>query len=288
VKDNILSQVVITGASGFIGSNLLSQAKFYPDFKLIPVSRKKLPNYVFVEDYKSSPKSDILIYLSEDSNRNIVSKDSEHYLNNNKNTLSELLQKNYSKFIYVSSALIYGDKNNFSNNIKTNIVNDSLYTNLKSQSERIVLEHPNGIVVRLSNAYGPGMSKRNVISTIMDQIPGDGDLLIKSSSPIRDFVWITDVVDGIMKLANLSTDQIIRNKLFNIGTDVGTSIANIAKIALEVAKQDYRQITPTESSRNFSKIVVDYSCINSQTGWQPKVDILSGLTNLIMNKIKGI
>lgn len=288
MKDNILSQVVITGASGFIGSNLLSQAKFYPDFKLIPVSRKKLPNYVFVEDYKSSPKSDILIYLSEDSNRNIVSKDSEHYLNNNKNTLSELLQKNYSKFIYVSSALIYGDKNNFSNNIKTNIVNDSLYTNLKSQSERIVLEHPNGIVVRLSNAYGPGMSKRNVISTIMDQIPGDGDLLIKSSSPIRDFVWITDVVDGIMKLANLSTDQIIRNKLFNIGTDVGTSIANIAKIALEVAKQDYRQITPTESSRNFSKIVVDYSCINSQTGWQPKVDILSGLTNLIMNKIKGI
>jgi UDP-glucose 4-epimerase len=288
VKDNSLSQVVITGASGFIGSNLLSQAKFYPDFKLIPVSRKKLPNYVFVEDYKSSPKSDILIYLSEDSNRNIVSKDSEHYLNNNKNTLSELLQKNYSKFIYVSSALIYGDKNNFSNNIKTNIVNDSLYTNLKSQSERIVLEHPNGIVVRLSNAYGPGMSKRNVISTIIDQIPGDGDLLIKSSSPIRDFVWITDVVDGIMKLANLSTDQIIRNKLFNIGTDVGTSIANIAKIALEVAKQDYRQITPTESSRNFSKIVVDYSCINSQTGWQPKVDILSGLTNLIMNKIKGI
>jgi UDP-glucose 4-epimerase len=288
VKDNTLNQVVITGASGFIGSNLLSHTKFYPDFKLIPVSRKKLPNYVFVENYKSSPKSDILIYLSEDSNSNIISKDTDHYLNNNKNTLSELLQKNYSKLIYVSSAAIYGDQNNFSNNIKTNVINDSLYTNLKFQSEKIVLEHPNGIVVRLSNVYGPGMSKKNVISTIIDQSPGDGDLLIKSSSPIRDFVWVTDVVDGIMKLANLSADQITRHKLFNIGTDVGSSIADSAKIALEVAKQDHRQITPTESSRNFSKIVVDYSCINSQTGWQPKVDILSGLTNLIMNKIKGI
>ena len=94
-----MAKVLITGASGFIGSNLVSHAKFYPDFKLIPVSRKKLPNYFFVENYKSSPKSDILIYLSEDSNRNIVSKDSEHYLNYNKNTLSELLQKNYSKFM---------------------------------------------------------------------------------------------------------------------------------------------------------------------------------------------
>lgn len=288
MKDNSLNQVVVTGASGFIGSNLISQAKLYPDFQLIPVSRKKIPNHVFVENYIDSPKSDILIYLSEDSNRNIVSKDSEYYISKNQDTLSELLKKNYSKFIYVSSAALYGDKNNFSNNIKTNIVNDSLYTKLKFQSEKIVLEHPNGIVVRLSNVYGPGMSKMNVISKILDQIPGDGDLFIRSSSPIRDFVWITDVVDGIMKLANLSNDQITRNKLFNIGTEVGTSILNIAKIALKVVKQDYRHILSTESSSNFSKIVVDYSDINFLTGWQPKVDISSGLNNLIMNKIKGI
>ena len=288
MKYNSLNQLVVTGASGFIGSNLISQAKFYPDFELIPVSRKKIPNYVFVENYIDSPESDILVYLSEDSNRNIVSRDSEYYLSKNQDTLSELLKKNYSKFIYVSSAAIYGDKNNFSNNIKTNIVNDSLYTNLKFQSEKIVLEHPNGIVVRLSNVYGPGMSKMNVISKIIDQVPGDGDLFIRSSSPIRDFVWITDVVDGIMKLANLGNDQITRNKIFNIGTEVGTSIMNIAQIALEVAKQDYRHIVSTESSSNFSKIVVDYSCINSLTGWRPKVDISSGLNNLIMNKIKGI
>ena len=288
MKDNSLNQVVVTGASGFIGSNLISQAKLYPDFQLIPVSRKKIPNHVFVENYIDSPKSDILIYLSEDSNRNIVSRDSEYYISKNQDTLSELLKKNYSKFIYVSSAALYGDKNNFSNNIKTNIVNDSLYTKLKFQSEKIVLEHPNGIVVRLSNVYGPGMSKMNVISKILDQIPGDGDLFIRSSSPIRDFVWITDVVDGIMKLANLSNDQITRNKLFNIGTEVGTSILNIAKIALKVVKQDYRHILSTESSSNFSKIVVDYSDINFLTGWQPKVDISSGLNNLIMNKIKGI
>ena len=288
MKYNSLNQLVVTGASGFIGSNLISQAKFYPDFQLIPVSRKKIPNYVFIENYIDSPESDILVYLSEDSNRNIVSRDSEYYLSKNQDTLSELLKKNYSKFIYVSSAAIYGDKNNFSNNIKTNIVNDSLYTNLKFQSEKIVLEHPNGIVVRLSNVYGPGMSKMNVISKIIDQVPGDGDLFIRSSSPIRDFVWITDVVDGIMKLASLGNDQITRNKIFNIGTEVGTSIMNIAKIALEVAKQDYRHIVSTESSRNFSKIVVDYSCINSLTGWRPKVDISSGLNNLIMNKIKGI
>lgn len=288
MKDNSLNQVVVTGASGFIGSNLISQATLYPDFQLIPVSRKKIPNHVFVENYIDSPKSDILIYLSEDSNRNIVSRDSEYYISKNQDTLSELLKKNYSKFIYVSSAALYGDKNNFSNNIKTNIVNDSLYTRLKFQSEKIVLEHPNGIVVRLSNVYGPGMSKMNVISKILDQIPGDGDLFIRSSSPIRDFVWITDVVDGIMKLANLSNDQITRNKLFNIGTEVGTSIMNIAKIALKVVKQDYRHIVSTESSSNFSKIVVDYSDINFLTGWQPKVDISSGLNNLIMNKIKGI
>jgi len=286
VKSNNFKKVVVTGASGFIGSNILQLAQDYPDHDFIPLSRKKLPNHFFVENYTLSPKADVLIYLSQENKKDITSDDTQRYLKDNINILQKIIRNNYKKFIYISSSSLYGDANNFKNKTESPLIVDNLYAELKFNSEKIVLEHPSGIVVRLSNVYGRGMSKFNVVSKIINQIPGDDNLTILTSEPIRDFVWITDVTKGIMELADTGLDKFSKRRVFNISTGVGTSIGEMANLALKIAGESNRKVVSDKTLSRISKNVVDYSVINGLTGWKPTMTLESGLTNLIDSKIK--
>jgi UDP-glucose 4-epimerase len=130
------------------------------------------------------------------------------------------------------------------------------------------------------------MSKFNVVSKIINQIPGDDNLTILTSEPIRDFVWITDVTKGIMELADTGLDKFSKRRVFNISTGVGTSIGEMANLALKIAGESNRKVVSDQTLSRISKNVVDYSVINGLTGWKPTMTLESGLTNLIDSKIK--
>ena len=102
------STIVITGASGFIGQNLV---KYFikEGINVIAVSRKKFPGYLQVKDYSETPKGDVLIHLAQCNDRNKV-----NTLNNSFEESDEvmniLLSKNYERIVYASSAVLYNDR----------------------------------------------------------------------------------------------------------------------------------------------------------------------------------
>jgi nucleoside-diphosphate-sugar epimerase len=286
VSNNKKSTVVITGASGFIGSNLMQQVKLFPQNHFVPVTRKSVPNFVTVKNYADSPEGDILLYLS-DENRSDMSFDrSQQNLNSNLETFSKLASKKYKKIIYVSSSALYGDQNTTLNTTYSPIVLNTPYAYLKYHTELLVLKNPNSFVVRLSNVYGPGMSKSNVVSTILSQIPGKGDVQIKSKKPIRDFIWVVDVVEALIKLANVEINT-FANRIVNISTGVGTSIGQLASIALQIAQQSDRNVIELEEMSEESSSIMDYSEIKKLINWDPTVKINNGLRTLINSQIQG-
>lgn len=277
--------IVIAGASGFIGSNILKQKDLFPYNLFIPVTRRDIPDFIKVENYAESPNGDVLLYLADENSNDLSIEKSRISLDQNLETLSKLIARGYSKIIYVSSSALYGDQNPNLNTITSPIVFETPYTYLKYHSELKVLQNPNAVVVRLSNVYGPGMSRNNVISTILSQIPGGGDLQIKSMRPVRDFIWVVDVVNALIKLANMDINS-FTTRVFNISTGIGTSIGELAKTALRIAEESSRNIKESLHLQNNSCAVMDYSETKKVLDWTPQVNVESGLEMLFALKVK--
>lgn len=194
-------KIVVTGASGFVGGRLLRLLREYAQVDLIPVTRQQIPNWCCVTDYAQSPSGDLLIHLAENCDRGQVSNLGASYEERISASLSALLAKGYQRIVYASSAVLYGDSDTHSHVTTDQVFIKDAYARVKHQSEQAILNSPGGIVVRLANVYGHGMSENNVMSAILRQIPGSGALRVMDAGPIRDFISVEDVVEGIVALS---------------------------------------------------------------------------------------
>jgi UDP-glucose 4-epimerase len=277
---------VITGASGFIGRHLAENLSLIKNVDVVRVSRQNLSGFVRVLDYKDSPSGDVLIHLAEESRLDQARNLRDLDIKQKKLTLDQLLKKNFSRIIYISSSVVYGDKFEAPRAVGDPVFCDSHYTQLKLESEEKVLGHFNGVVLRLSNVYGPGMSDSNVISKILRQIPSHGDIEVFDARPVRDFIWIHDVVEGIKSIALLD-NKIEIDRIFNLGSGVGTSIGDLAKLILRILGQSHRNITTKSLNSEFSHCILDITDLTLLSRWRPKVVLKDGLEILVNKELLG-
>ena len=276
-------KVVITGASGFLGGYVLRLLYKYENVEAIAVTRKNIAGWFTVSDYSESPVGDVLIHLAEDNDRAHVAKSGKAYELEVIKTIAALLAKGYRRVIYASSSVLYGDEEFHAHSPNDPIQSNDTYTRVKQQSELAVLKTHGGLVVRLANIYGPGMSKNNVISAILRQIPGEGRLEVMDKTPVRDFIWVEDAAEGIVALALSNYNVNNRSALFNLGTGIGTSIGSLAELALDVAEQPERLVYANNVSERQSSLILDFSDTTSACGWQPKTSLRQGLTKILQN-----
>jgi len=278
----LTNTVVITGATGFIGRALSEKLEEKKEYSIIKVTRSQERIFGFhqVTNYQQTPPGDILIHLGEDPDRSRVNKMGDQYRVKIGEVMESLLKKNYKKIIYCSSSIVYGDQgiDPYSENMPTYA--DDIYSRSKLENEERVL-CSGGVVTRFSNVIGNGMSKNNVLSEILKQLSGKDPLTIRNIKPIRDFIWIDDVVDAIVSLLQKDTSGI-----YNIGTGVETSINKLIETVLNVSEQHGRKIKSTIKNPDYSYSVLNVEQIKKVTVWKPKYTLSQSLKKILNSNEK--
>lgn len=259
-----MNEVVITGASGFIGSHLSSYLEI-KGHNVLRVSRSPGNNIVQVGGYESTPPGACLIYLAEESD---VTKASKMPLSKELGGgFFERLVRSYDKVIYASSGAVYGDKASTPRSEDSETFASNNYTKTKLCREEIVLAN-GGMVLRLGNVFGMGMSQNTVIPEIIGQLSRHGPVYVRDEMPVRDFIHVGDVCRAFsLALRNY------RPSVLNIGSGRGTQIADVARIILRLCSQDGRSVKSICKDSLKSVNILDVSLAAKEIGWQPAADL---------------
>jgi nucleoside-diphosphate-sugar epimerase len=267
--------IIITGASGFIGQHLFNHFTSL-NIPVIGFSRTN-SKFSLVEKYSDIyiDRPSTLIHLAQTASTNgLIDVDFEI------NDFRNLLKNRWKKVIYFSSATLYGSTKTNRHQTSSELSFETDYKKVKLASEDMV-NKINGIVFRLTNAYGCGMSAKTVLGDIFSQLDSGHQVILKNAYSVRDFIYIDDVISCVKNALEYSGKGV-----FNLGSGSSYSIYELASIILTVAGSN-QSITSLQKLEKYTDCLsVDVSNTVKQLNWVPIIDLYSGIRKILMNHEK--
>ncbi|OGG26651.1 NAD-dependent dehydratase [Candidatus Gottesmanbacteria bacterium RIFCSPLOWO2_01_FULL_39_12b] len=312
----IAKKYLITGGAGFIGSHLCDKMledgnEVYCIDNLITGSKKNIshhftnPRFHFIDHDVIKPLNDQLIrqikgldyvfhLASPASPPQYLKLSIETLLVNSIGTynLLELIKESRAIFILASTSEVYGNpivhpqKENYFGNVNP-VGRRACYDEGKRFSESLTMEfyrkyHLKTRIVRIFNTFGPRMQVTDgrVISNFITQALSNKDLTVYGSgSQTRSFCYITDMVEGLIKV---SRGMNLDGEVINLGNRDEKSINQIAGLIIKLSRSNSEVVKvsarieddPDRRQPDITKAV-------KLTGWQPKVTLEKGLIKTI-------
>jgi dTDP-glucose 4,6-dehydratase len=132
--------------------------------------------------------------------------------------------------------------------------------------------------IRPFNTYGPRQSDRAIIPTIIIQALKRSEISIGSITPRRDLSYVSDTVNGFIKIAE-SKNSI--GQVINIGLGIDISIGDLAKLIITIMNKDIKIISTEDRKRPEKSEVMRLICDNKKAeefvNYKPKISLEEGL-----------
>ena len=273
--------ILITGSSGFIGSNFINfflknKMKFhgidkkkskylnFNNFSKINLTSKKKLEQLF-----KKIKPNIVIHLAADSGLNYCHNNKENAFDNNLvstfNLLTMCNKYNCKKFFFASSMSVENFDKSFSFYGFTKFASENLIKSFKKNYNII------GIIARFSNIFGPFSSHKTsaIHEMIKCKLSNKKFYIHGTGNQQRDFLYVDDLIIKILKIIKLkspkdnyilssgkkqsinnviniiNTNSKIKMKIKKISPPAGYDVNFSSKMKLNFSKNFFQKITKT-------------------------------------------
>lgn len=290
-------RILITGASGFIGTSL-SDRLGKMGAKVIKVSRTggngikmDILNYKKIKDLIKKEKIQVVIHLASEA---IVEKGQEDpyitFTVNTQGTLNILESARINKVervIIASTAHVYGD--NKIPYMESYVPRPTRpYETSKACADLIAMSYAQTykmsvLIPRFVNIYGPGdlnftrLIPRTIKSVIEDKSPqmwGEGTL--------RDYLFIEDALKAYVRLCTIEDRKIEKEYIYNFGTGEIISVENLIKKIIRTMGANLKiEKVKTERTNEIKKQYVSWEKAKEVLDWNPKTSLDEGLKKTI-------
>ncbi|MDC0638929.1 NAD-dependent epimerase/dehydratase family protein [Nitrosopumilus sp.] len=297
---------IVTGGAGFIGSRIAKLLVKYGDSVTVidNLHTGKIENLAEIHSKIDFIKADIRNF--EDMEKNIIDCDGifheaaltlvqESFTKqkeyNEVNVIGtenifKIAQKKNIKVVFASSSSVYGNVNEIpisESSIKKPI-NPYGITKLDDEklAEKFVKKNLQVIGLRYFNVYGIGQtgSYAGVITKFINRLKENKNLIINGDgNQIRDFIFVDDVARANIKAMKSN----VKEGFFNIGTNIGTSINDLANMLIEISQQKINSIHSEQLEGDIKFSQADTKLTKKILEWEFQTHLKQGLEKIYPN-----
>lgn len=289
------ARVIVTGASGFIGLNLVKAlTRLNADILVIDRVQpaEQFSNVEFewadLRHLSKVYEADYLIHLAAITNAGYAERyPLDTYEINVLGTLNLLNHvKITNRVIFPSTALIYkASQTPLTEEAELELA--STYAQSKILGEQVVRFLCKRIevsytIVRFFNVFGPGQFPMYIVPQVVRQIKEDGRVVLRNGAVVRDLLYVDDCIDAVLKLA---VALAAADTEFNIGSGSRVTISEVAETAVSVSGRTDVEIVDLQQNIEYSPtaIIAATEKLQSAVDWRPKTPLEEGLKVMLQS-----
>ncbi len=295
-----MSKILILGASGFIGKAL--SLKLAPKNEIVAFGNyfanelngvanvcQNIGLFKEVDDFSGLLNGvDCVIHListtvpNDDTEQ--IPDEIEQNIIPTVRLLESMVRSGVKKIIFASSAgTVYGETGERINDVNSAVNPYCSYgvqkavieMYLKFYGVRYGLDYR---IVRISNPYGLGQNSKKMQGLIpifvRRLIDNEPITIFGEGTNVRDYIFLPDLIDGIIKVLEYTRKQ----RIFNLGFGKYYSINEVVSLIEEIGHQKFVSINRvTERFCDVHQSYVDMKQCHLELNWIPRTDLRKGI-----------
>lgn len=290
--------ILITGASGFVGSHLSARLKSLgatvfglSDSEIRDSIKVNILNYEAVHKIIAAKKINICFHLAGVSLVEAGQEDPYKTFKTNVegaiNVLENARKTKLEKVIIASTVHVYGNNKlpfleEYTPRPTRPYETSKACIDLISQSYATSFHLP-VLIPRFVNIYGPGdlHFERLIPKTIKSVLSGNSPVMWGGSA-VRDYLYIDDAIDAYIRLAGVDMEKVGDNRIFNFGSGNRISVKDLIEkiIKLSGRKLGIKRIDE-KRSEEIKGQYVSFNKARRLLRWKAKTALDDGLTQAV-------
>ena len=300
-----MKKILITGASGYIGSCLYYYLR--KKFKVLTVDKKKT-KYLFIntcdllnskkfEAFLKKENPDLIVHLAAQSLVDETINKKKYYLNNiiaTKNLIYSMKKNNLNNLIFSSTAALYKFNNRILNE-KSKIKPKSTYAKTKYECEKIIKRSElNSVILRFFNVCSSLKKDRKIIGEFhnpethlipraLDAASGGPPLEIfgddyetPDGTCLRDYIHVTDLASAhVLALGCLEEGS--DSTAYNLGNGKPYSVKEVVEVVSQVTSKRVPCVVSPQRSGDPAILFASSENIQRELNWTPRFTELTSI-----------